>query len=264
MEKPGISEDSSMINASLTTTQPEASDGIEVQDAIMEFVDEGQNNNLRSNDTEEGQYTDEEGQYTDEEGQYTDEEGQDTDEEDQDMDDEHFESDFESDFESVDECYDECCDSDQSSASGLENYNSEEDEEDEPDLSKIQPVRTFIPLEIWLEIFSFSEPKWLARARRVSRTFKSLIDNEDVWKRARRYRHPDYPGPIFGFTEMGMWSFQWGLDCTSCGTKKGRIVKHWQFHARFCRDCSKKVLIRVCTTCVGENCNEDLITNNLK
>lgn len=203
MEEP---EDSITINASLTTTQLEASDGVEIQDSTMEFIDENQNHNLRSNDTE-GQGVDD---------KYYDRCGQ-------------------------------CCHLDQSDASELESYSSEEDEEDEPDLSKIQPVRAFIPLEIWLEIFSFSEPKWLARVQRVSRTFKSLIDNEDVWKRARRYRHPDYPGPLFGFTEMGMWSFRWGLDCTRCGMKKIEVVKYWQFYARLCRGCSEMVLIRVCT-----------------
>lgn len=200
------------INASLTTTHPEASDGIEIQDATMEFIDEDQNDNLGGNDTE----------------------GQDTDEE-EGMDDEYY-----------DRCG-QCCHLDQSDASELESYNSGGNEEDEPDLSKIEPVRAFIPLEIWLEIFSFSEPKWLARVRRVSRTFKSLIDNEDVWKRVQQYRHPDYPGPLFGFTEIGMWSFRWGLDCTHCGTKKGEIFKYWQFRARLCRGCSKIVLIRVCT-----------------
>lgn len=68
MEELGISEDSSTINASLTTTHPEASDGIEIQDATMECIDEDQNDNLRSNDTE----------------------GQDTDEEDQGMDDKYY------------------------------------------------------------------------------------------------------------------------------------------------------------------------------
>lgn len=131
-----------------------------------------------------------------------------------------------------------------------ETFGFEEDEEDEkgePNLSEIEPVRAFIPLEIWLEIFSVSEPEWLARARRVSQSFKSLIDNDDIWKRARRYWHPDYPEPIFGFTEMKMWSFRQGLDCTACGTKKGRIATYWQFHSRFCRKCARKLLIEVCT-----------------
>lgn len=119
-------------------------------------------------------------------------------------------------------------------------------EEDEPDLSEIEPVRAFIPLDIWLEIFSVSEPEWLARARRVSQTFKSLIDNDNIWKRARRYWHPKYPEPMFGFTEMQMWSFHRGLDCTACGTKKGKIITYWQFRSRFCTKCAKKLLIQVC------------------
>lgn len=123
----------------------------------------------------------------------------------------------------------------------------EEDEKGEPDPSEIEPVGTFIPPEIWLEIFSVSEPEWLARALRVSQAFKSLIDNDDIWKRARRYWHPDYPEPLFGFTEMQMWSFRRGLDCTACGTKEGRIAILWQFHSRFCRKCARKFLIQVCT-----------------
>lgn len=131
-----------------------------------------------------------------------------------------------------------------------------------PDLSKIQPVKAHIPFEIWLEIFSVSEPRWLGRTRRVSKTFKMLIDNNDVWKRARRCHHPNYSNPMFGLTEMQMWSFRWGRDCTTCGTRTGKISIHWQFHARLCLGCSRKYLIHVCTHSLA-HCsygkNEDLI-----
>lgn len=134
--------------------------------------------------------------------------------------------------------------------SELEYHFEDEDEEDEPpvpDLSEILPVRTFIPLDIWLEIFSVSEPRWLARARRVSKTFKTLIDNNnDIWKRARWYSHPNYPEPMFGLTEMQMWGFRWGRDCTVCGTRTGKIAIHWQFQARLCGCCSRKYLVHVC------------------
>lgn len=123
----------------------------------------------------------------------------------------------------------------------------EYEQEPAPDLSKIQPVKTHIPFEIWLEIFAVSKPKWLGRARGVSKTFKALIDSNDIWKRARRCHHPYYPHPMFGLTEMQMWSFRWGRDCTTCGTRTGRISIHWQFHARLCVDCSRKYLIHVCT-----------------
>lgn len=141
----------------------------------------------------------------------------------------------------------------------LDIYEEDYEQAPAPDLSLIQPVKAHIPFEIWLEIFSVSEPKWLGRARRVSKTFKVLIDNNDMWKRARQCHHPNYPSPMFGLTEMQMWSLRWGRDCTTCGTRAGKISIHWQFHARLCLECSRKYLIHVCahSLLIRGNCVEN-------
>lgn len=136
-------------------------------------------------------------------------------------------------------------------SSNLDYEDDEDDEDDElpADTPEMQPVRAFIPLEIWLEIFAVSMPMWLARARRVSKAFKSLIDSEKIWRQSRQHWFPEYPAPEFGLTEMQMWELRLTTNCTVCGAKrKNNLVLFWQFKVKCCRSCLREKFIPVCTS----------------
>lgn len=107
-----------------------------------------------------------------------------------------------------------------------------------------EPVKVFIPPEIWLRIFSFSHPKFLGRARRVSKAFKSLIDDEKIWKGARCYYFPEYPDPVLGLKEWEMWNLYLGVGCMICHAPKIR-KRYWRFRIRCCVDCLKSNTIKV-------------------
>lgn len=105
-------------------------------------------------------------------------------------------------------------------------------------------VEVFVPLGIWFKIFSFSQPKFLARARRVSKAFRALIDDEVIWRRARVYNSPEYPDPVLGLKESEMWNLYLGTGCMICHTPKTKKC-YWRFRIRCCVDCLKQATIKV-------------------
>lgn len=101
-----------------------------------------------------------------------------------------------------------------------------------------------VPSEVWLKIFSFSQPAFLARARRISKDFRILLDDEKVWRCARVYHFPRYPDPVFGLKEWEMWGLYLGTGCMICHAPKTKN-RYWRFRIRCCVNCLEKVTIKV-------------------
>lgn len=117
-----------------------------------------------------------------------------------------------------------------------------------PDLSQIKPINIHIPLEIWLEIFSYCHPRFLVTYRQLSKSHKHLLDtNKSVLKRARE--NISLPDPVFGLTEYEMWNLYWGTGCMICDA--GYISKYkvrrplWQYKIRCCALCFEEKSIAV-------------------
>lgn len=110
--------------------------------------------------------------------------------------------------------------------------------------TRINSIKAIVPPTIWLKIFSFSQPKFLARARRVSKAFRTLIDDETVWRCARVHSLPEYPGPILGLKEWEMCNLYLGTGCMICRAPKIK-KRYWPFRIRCCMDCLKKSTIKV-------------------
>lgn len=101
-----------------------------------------------------------------------------------------------------------------------------------------------VPPEVWVKIFSFSQPAFLARARRISKDFRILLDDEKVWGCARVYHFPGYPDPVFGLKEWEMWNLYLGTGCMVCHAPKTKN-RYWRFRIRCCVNCLKQVTIKV-------------------
>ncbi|PWW72610.1 hypothetical protein C7212DRAFT_354432 [Tuber magnatum] len=105
-------------------------------------------------------------------------------------------------------------------------------------LRRAKPIKSHIPYEIWLNIFSFCTPQTLAKLRRVNSTFKSFIDDERVWATSRRSNFPHFPEPIYGYPENYMWNLWRGMGCMICGAARVKKV-YWTWGVRMCFECFK-------------------------
>ncbi|CUS11290.1 unnamed protein product [Tuber aestivum] len=105
-------------------------------------------------------------------------------------------------------------------------------------LRRAKPIKSHIPYEIWLNIFSFCTPQTLAKLRRVNSTFKSFIDDERVWATSRKSNFPHFPEPIYGYPENYMWNLWRGMGCMICGAARVKKV-YWTWGVRMCFECFK-------------------------
>lgn len=111
-------------------------------------------------------------------------------------------------------------------------------------LRRAKPIKSHIPYEIWLNIFSFCTPQTLAKLRRVNSTFKSFIDDERVWATSRKSTFPHFPEPIYGYPENYMWNLWRGMGCMICGAARVKKV-YWTWGIRMCFDCFKEGRMKV-------------------
>ncbi|RPA93593.1 hypothetical protein L873DRAFT_1830663 [Choiromyces venosus 120613-1] len=105
-------------------------------------------------------------------------------------------------------------------------------------LRRAKPIKSHIPNEIWLNIFSFCTPQTLAKLRRVNSTFKSFIDDERIWATSRKINFPHFPEPIYGYPENYMWILWRGMGCMICGAARVRKI-YWTWGIRMCFECFK-------------------------
>ncbi|KAG0130195.1 hypothetical protein HOY82DRAFT_609700 [Tuber indicum] len=106
-------------------------------------------------------------------------------------------------------------------------------------LRRAKPIKSHIPYEIWLNIFSFCTPQTLAKLRRVNSTFKSFIDDERVWATSRKSNFPHFPEPIYDYPENYMWNLWRGMGCMICGAARVKKV-YWTWGVRMCFECFKE------------------------
>ncbi|KAG0639298.1 hypothetical protein HOY80DRAFT_1009626 [Tuber brumale] len=111
-------------------------------------------------------------------------------------------------------------------------------------LRRAKPIKSHIPYEIWLNIFSFCTPQTLAKLRRVNSTFKSFIDDERVWATSRKSNFPHFPEPIYGYPENYMWNLWRGMGCMICGAARVKKV-YWTWGVRMCFECFKDGRMKV-------------------
>ena len=119
-----------------------------------------------------------------------------------------------------------------------------------------RPVRTFVPIDIWLQIFRFVEPKQLFEMRTVCHEFYNCLKNKQMpWRECRiaffgKAIPPPPDGLKFGREEQMYMDLLAGhtQSCMSCGTvdetRKARKV-YWAFLRRWCETCFKEKTVNV-------------------
>jgi F-box domain len=112
-------------------------------------------------------------------------------------------------------------------------------------LRKGRKVVTEVPLDVWHHILSFCPPKFLGKARLISKDFYRALEYESAWKENRQnYYGVDMPGPLPGMREDQYVSLLEGRGCMGCGSSKTRKC-YWIFQKRWCLTCLEKNTIKV-------------------
>lgn len=119
-----------------------------------------------------------------------------------------------------------------------------------------RPVKTFVPIDIWLQIFRFVEPKQLFEMRTVCQEFYNCLKNKQMpWRECRiAFFGKSIPPPPDGLKPGREEQMYMDLlaghtqSCMSCGTveenRKARKV-YWAFLRRWCESCFKEKTVNV-------------------
>ncbi|KAI9772401.1 MAG: hypothetical protein M1839_002480 [Geoglossum umbratile] len=111
-------------------------------------------------------------------------------------------------------------------------------------LRRGRKVATEVPLDVWHHILSFCPPKFLGKARLVSKDFHRALEYESAWKANRlNYYGADMPGPLLGMKEDQYVNLLEGRGCMGCGNSKTRKC-YWIFQKRWCLTCLEKNTIK--------------------
>ncbi|KAI9794880.1 MAG: hypothetical protein M1816_003009 [Peltula sp. TS41687] len=111
-------------------------------------------------------------------------------------------------------------------------------------LRKGKQVVADVPMDVWSMIFSYCPAKFLAKARRVSKSFNQALQYESVWRKNRLQNYgPDLPEPFPGMREDEYANLLEGLGCMNCGAAKTRKT-YWAWRKRWCIDCYEKNTIK--------------------
>ena len=112
-------------------------------------------------------------------------------------------------------------------------------------LRKGRAVASKVPMDVWELILSHCPGKFLAKARRINKSFHRALSYESVWKRNRLQVHgPDLPDPFPGMREDEYANLLEGLGCMECGNPKTRKT-YWPWQKRWCADCLQKNTVKV-------------------
>ena len=112
-------------------------------------------------------------------------------------------------------------------------------------LRKGKPVASRVPMDVWEMVLSHCPGKFLARARRIDRSFYQMLTYESAWRKNRLQNNgSDMPGPFPGMKEDHYANLLEGLGCMDCLTPKTRKT-FWVWRQRWCFDCFGKNTIRV-------------------
>lgn len=111
-------------------------------------------------------------------------------------------------------------------------------------LRKGKPVASRVPMDVWEMVLSHCPGKFLARARRIDRSFYQMLTYESAWRKNRLQNNgSDMPGPFPGMKEDHYANLLEGLGCMDCLTPKTRKT-FWVWRQRWCFDCFGKNTIR--------------------
>ena len=112
---------------------------------------------------------------------------------------------------------------------------------------KNHPVKAAVNVDIWENILSFCPPDFLLKARMVSSTFWSILDDSPIWKISRvKHFGSDMPGPPSGLSEPQYADLLTGTGCQTRGCTSKRTRKtYWAFQRRLCMDCFHQAFLPV-------------------
>lgn len=114
-------------------------------------------------------------------------------------------------------------------------------------LRKGKQVVSKLPMDVWVEILSHCPAKFLAKARRINKSFYEALQYESAWKKNRVQSYgTELPDPFPGMKEDEYASLLGGLGCMGCGTPKTRKT-YWIWQKRWCAQCLEKNTFRVRT-----------------
>ena len=110
------------------------------------------------------------------------------------------------------------------------------------------PVKAFLPPEIWKLILEQSSPALLLRARALSRSFYNVLtygSEQSTWTAARKLTYGDHhPDPPAGVDEIQYADLLEGHGCQSCKNVKTRKT-YWAFLRRWCESCLNERVVPV-------------------
>ena len=104
------------------------------------------------------------------------------------------------------------------------------------------PVAVSTPMDVWRVLLQSCDPVFLLKARRVSRSFSSILECDKIWEEARlRIYGPDCPGPPANLTEWQYADLLTGVGCQAknCVDKRAKRV-YWIMQRRWCEKCWQK------------------------
>ena len=115
-------------------------------------------------------------------------------------------------------------------------------------LQKNHPIKATVNVDVWENILVFCPPEFLLKARNISRTFRSILNDDSlIWKRARvKYYGPDLPEPPLGLSEPQYMDLLTGSGCQTPGCTSSKTRKtYWAIQKRLCADCFQKSFLPV-------------------
>lgn len=113
---------------------------------------------------------------------------------------------------------------------------------------KNHPISARINIDVWANILVFCPPEFLLKARSISTTFKSVLeDDSPIWKIARvNYYGADMPGPPLDISERQYADLVTGTGCQTRGCTSTKTRKtYWALQKRLCIECFHKSFLPV-------------------
>lgn len=124
---------------------------------------------------------------------------------------------------------------------------------DPPKIPRFRPSRPLqnsdqVYADVWINILSFAEPKFLLEARTINRHFYRLLqENTAIWRDSRiNHYGPDMPSCPKGLSEKQFVELLAGRGCqnSKCSMDKTHKV-HWMYQVRLCPNCLVQKTMRV-------------------
>ena len=117
-------------------------------------------------------------------------------------------------------------------------------------LRQSNPVKVYIPPELWKVIFEHSSPDDLLDWRHVNRNFYNSLTSGDqlsIWMTARKMTYgAEHPNPPTGVNEIQYADLIEGQGCQGRDCKNSKTRKtYWVFLRRWCDKCLEAKVVKV-------------------